>query len=282
MKGVEIGPFYAPLAPKAEGWDVVVVDYANTERLRDIAHNHDAESIRNAADRIEEVDVVWQGENLDAICLPLSPSGYDFLLASHVIEHAPDFIGFISQASRLLKPAGVISLAVPDLRRCFDLFKTPSLTAEVLAAHREKRKLHSPENMFEAWAYSVGNKGEGAWVKNSKFDLAIYEGYLADSWNRYQAYVAHLNDGTQEYVDAHAWHFTPASFELVMLELNALGLVDFHIASLTDTIASEFLVRLERGALSLSPAELTSRRLELMIRRFDELRAEAPTLQSSG
>ncbi len=43
-----------------------------------------------------------------------------------------------------------------------------------------------------------------------------------------------------EYVDAHAWTFTPASFELMVLELRAMGLLDLSIERMSEATYTEF------------------------------------------
>src|SRR5262245_51434967 len=41
---------------------------------------------------------------------------YDYIAASHVIEHVPDVIGWLRALHRLLRPSGVVFLVVPDKR----------------------------------------------------------------------------------------------------------------------------------------------------------------------
>lgn len=82
MVGVEIGPFYSPVAPKAHGWKTTVIDFQDGEALRAAARNHKVEAIRKRADQIEDVDIVWSGEPLDTLALSRKPGGYDFFIAT--------------------------------------------------------------------------------------------------------------------------------------------------------------------------------------------------------
>src|SRR6476646_833790 len=226
--GIEIGPFYNPIAPKAKGWKTTIVDYGDERTLRDIAENHSARAIREMALNIEPVDVVWRGVNLGEACLKIRPRGFDYLIASHVIEHIPDIIGFFQQASALANDDFLMSLAVPDCRLTFDFFKGVSNTADALAAHRERRTLHSPETMFEAYAYMTAQNGAGAWRPGARGTLALPNS-LEISYRLYTDYLSRFTSATQEYVDAHCWYFTPSSFELMILELNGLGRIDFVV-----------------------------------------------------
>ena len=43
-----------------------------------------------------------------------------------------------------------------------------------------------------------------------------------------------------DYVDAHAWTFTPSSFELLILELRALGLLDLAVERIVEAPLTGF------------------------------------------
>jgi hypothetical protein len=47
-------------------------------------------------------------------------------------------------------------------------------------------------------------------------------------------------------VDCHGWQFTPASFELIILELAALKLIDFTIDKVFPSGGCEFTVHLRK------------------------------------
>lgn len=275
MIGVEIGPFYSPMAPKSEGWRTTVVDFTDTAALRATAATHTAALVRASQGRVEEVDVVWRGDPLDVPCLAIRPEGYDFLIASHVIEHIPDLIKFFAEIDRMLKPNGIISLAVPDMRKCFDVFKSASNTSDVLEAHREKRTKHSPKTLFEALAYAAWVNGHAAWTDSDRTPPKLVNP-LAGAMTAYEDYAAGLERGDQAYVDAHAWRFTPASFDMTMLELNALGLIPFVIKTLDPTPGAEFIVRMERGKAVTGHALEAKRNQLIQQRQWESAEALLP------
>jgi SAM-dependent methyltransferase len=51
--------------------------------------------------------------NVDLQDLPFDNSTYDFIFASHVLEHIPDDLKAIQEIRRILKPSGVAILPVP-------------------------------------------------------------------------------------------------------------------------------------------------------------------------
>jgi hypothetical protein len=43
-----------------------------------------------------------------------------------------------------------------------------------------------------------------------------------------------------DYVDLHAWRFTPSSFELLLLELAWLGILDWRAERITPSVGANF------------------------------------------
>ncbi len=63
----------------------------------------------------ETADLSMNGvdHHVDLQELPFADQTYDFVFASHVLEHVPDDIKAISEIRRILKPNGVAVLPVP-------------------------------------------------------------------------------------------------------------------------------------------------------------------------
>lgn len=238
---LEVGASYSPVAPRADGWNTAIVDHAPREALaRKYAGEPDV-----WVERIEEVDFIWsEGTLADAV--PAARHGmFDVLVASHMIEHTPDLIGFFSAAQAILQPKGAIVLAVPDKRYCFDYFRPISLTHDVLEAHEVGRTRHTRRTAFAHHAYTILNGGVGAWGQHALGDLRFPHSFsVAMAKLR-----AMPNEQDSPYVDLHGWTFTPSSFQLILLELARLTLCDWQVQRITPALGCEFHVRLRRGAL---------------------------------
>ncbi len=263
-KIVEIGPSYSPIAPKSSGWAVHVVDHATQPDLR-------TKYVPMGVDvsAIEAVDSVWTGGALHEAIPAELHGGFDLLIASHVIEHLPNFVAFFSSASTLLKPTGEIALAVPDLRYCFDFFRPLSTTGNVLEAHRTNRSRHGRRDIWDQAAYGVLRDRAGVWDDNAGPDFDFAGPFEA----AVEAYRGYDDDGEMPYRDCHAWQFTPTRFRLVMLELAQLGLVDWRIADL-DGSGAEFLCRLRRGAGAFDAATLQRMRMDLLMQELAETQTQ--------
>jgi glycosyltransferase involved in cell wall biosynthesis/SAM-dependent methyltransferase len=253
MRLIEIGASYNPLIPRAAGWNTVVVDHANRAEL--LAKYHDIPGF-SASDNVEEVDFVWRdGPLIDAIP-PALHGTFDGLIASHVAEHMPDLIGFLQAASRLLKPSGALVLALPDKRLCFDFFQPLTTTGALLDAKGRTR--HSPGTLFDAAAYFAERGSAGAWSKAGP----IVPFRLPNTLEQARASFSAGSDGT--YVDSHMWRFTPASFQLLILELNLLGEIPWDIVCLEPADAVEFYAWLQQRKVQLPADAVATRRLSLL------------------
>ena len=100
------------------------------------------------------MDFVWtSGPMADAVPSDLHGT-FGAFIASHVIEHTTDFIGFLDAAATLLAPDGVVILAVPDKRYCFDYFRPLTTTGKVLDAHAARVAATRAASYSSTWPTS--------------------------------------------------------------------------------------------------------------------------------
>lgn len=273
---MELGPSVSPIAPRSAGWNVTVVDHATREEL--VAKYQSHPNVDTS--KVEAVDILWRNGPLDG-SVPAGALGtFDLLIASHVIEHIPDPIGFFQAASRILHPQrGVLALAVPDKRFCFDCLKPVSTTGQILAAHKIGSQRHTAATRFDYAAYNAFDRGRTGWGREPVPDLKLVETLET----AYADFMSATDGPDAAYVDCHAWQFTPASFELLILELGALGIIDWRIGLLAPSPAVEFLVRLVPGREQFTdPAHREQRRLDLLKTILLEAREQTDWLQQTA
>jgi 2-polyprenyl-3-methyl-5-hydroxy-6-metoxy-1,4-benzoquinol methylase len=273
MQVLEVGPSFNPVAPKADGWNVRSIDHLSREALIEKYRGHAGVD----ASRIEDVDFVWTGGDLSSAVPEALHGSFDALIASHVIEHTPDLLAFLESVARLLKPQGVVALAIPDKRYCFDYFKPVTMTGDVLAATGRIR--HARDTAFNGIAYAATVHGRIAWSQEPVGDLK-----LLHSLDQAYALFQSLSDAAgAPYHDMHAWCFTPASFERLMLELAWIGVMDWRVERMTTPAGCEFLAWLRRGgkeaARARSAEALAECRLDYSKRALLETREQIDFLQ---
>ncbi|MBK6618713.1 MAG: methyltransferase domain-containing protein [Nitrosomonas sp.] len=240
---LEIGPSYGPVYPRREGFNVSILDHLDTEILR---AKYSAMNVDISL--IEDVDFVWKG---GAIHAAVDGQKFDFVLASHVVEHATNFVQFLNDICETLAKNGKIILMVPDKRYCFDLFQPLTDTAKILSDHVRGASIHTMEAMYRIHSHvSVDYKEHFfhhkkdlyAWGQGSIEDLKFINnnpiGWYTDT-------LAKIKE--TDYIDFHEYFFTPSSFLMIIEELNFLGLLQMKVATLTRARGCEFLVVLEPG-----------------------------------
>jgi hypothetical protein len=254
-KGLEVGPSHTPVAPKSEGFDVEILDKDCQSTLQEKYRPRPHVDINN----IEEVDYVWSGESYAALTGNLDY--YDWIIASHVIEHVPNFVGFLNDCAEIMKADGVLSLVVPDKRYCFDQFRPLTSLSQIIDTYDagltgasrgtvlEEHMRRSNRDGLEAW----GNHALEA-VNSLDHDLEIARQIVAS------------NPIPEHYYDVHVSCFTPSSFRLLILELYLLGLTEFKEVAFYPSEGCEFFV-----ALSKQGGEPKLDRLQLMEAVQEEL-----------
>jgi predicted SAM-dependent methyltransferase len=220
-RGIEFGPLDCPLVTKDDG-RILYIDYTTADVLR-ARHAH-----RPGKDpaAIVDVDRVWN-DALPRVLRDDSP--LDYALASHVIEHVPNLVGWLSEVAQVLRPGGRLCLAVPDKRYTFDHQRTPSRLAEAMSAYVQKLRRPSPQQVFDHHYKVVQLPLREAWqgrLDTSNLSRIHDMGYALSQTRKAQ-------DG--EYVDCHCWVFTPRSFLELMSELAEHGFLAYRLASFHDT-----------------------------------------------
>lgn len=253
LKGLEFGPSFNPVAPKAEGFNIVTVDHLSKEEL---VNKYRGEPVE--LDRIENVDVVWAGQDLRD---ELGCGTFDYIIASHVVEHVPCLVSFLRLCQDLLNDMGRLYLLVPDKRFCFDVFRPLTSTGLVLDAYFEKRTRPAPYQIFEQHAYSAKCLGSPNWSADTPRSFSVADDIDA----AFETYQAARSDET--YRDVHCWVFVPSSFRRIVAELRSLGLIAFGELSFADTKGCEFYLSLSKNA----PTDIAPGRLALLEGELTEL-----------
>ena len=225
--GLEIGPSYNPVAAKKDGYNVQIIDHLNREQLREKYREVDTAAI-------EEVDFIYNGESF--LELTNRPHHYDWIIASHLVEHTTDLIHFINDCQAVLKGSGVLCLAVPDARFCFDYFRPLTGLGSVIDAFLDKRRIHTAGTAVESILNCVDVNGKITWSKMPRRGFHFRNEY-ADAVS-----LMRELEGDTSYRDFHNWCFTPYSFRLLLHDLHHLGFIAMQEIAFIPTSGLEFFV----------------------------------------
>lgn len=146
-EGIEIGALHNPL-PVPRSARIRYVDRLPVPELR--VHYPELEH-----EPLVQVDILDDGERLTKI----PDSSLDFVVANHFLEHTEDPLGTLLNAFRVLRPGGVLYLALPDKRHTFDSDR-PVTPFEHLLSDFHQGPQVSRRDHFEEWARLVEHVAE--------------------------------------------------------------------------------------------------------------------------
>lgn len=119
------------------------VDRLNVDELRrqysELAHY-----------RLVPVDMIDDGERLSSV----PDNTEDFLIANHLIEHTENPMGAIANWIRVLKPGGVLYVAVPHRDQTFDRYRPITSIQHVIEDYKQGPE-RSRRRHFDEWVRLV-------------------------------------------------------------------------------------------------------------------------------
>jgi hypothetical protein len=237
-RGLEIGPSYNPLVTKASGARIETVDHADRETL--VAKYTTWGLPQDKLDSIEEVDHQWAGGSLLEVIE--DRKSYDYIIASHFIEHTVDLVSFLQDCEALLTDDGRLALVVPDKRYCFDRFQPLSTVGDVVDAFHAVNSFHTAGALLDHQAYGCKRGESIAWSSAETGPLGVQFPNMEGA-----AEVIAAGLSQDAYHDIHHWKFTPASFDLLIRDLAALGYHQLGVVGSAGTEGFEFYVTLGKG-----------------------------------
>ncbi len=148
-RGIEIGALHRPLEV-TPGASVTYVDRLPVAELR--------EHYPELADLpLTPVAVIGNAEDLSAF----DDQTLDFVIANHLLEHLEYPIRGLLEFQRVLRPGGLVYLALPDKRVTFDKKRALTTIDHLLDEHRDQAAAQNRRDHFLDWAVNVDGKASG-------------------------------------------------------------------------------------------------------------------------
>jgi SAM-dependent methyltransferase len=223
QRGIEVGGWFAPLAPKSDGYACLALDVFDLATLKQRAL--DDPDIDNAAiPKIQEVDLLGTSTEIESLVEQRNDLGqFDYIVSSHNFEHLPNPIKFLQGSGKVLKLGGILSMAIPDRRLCFDIYKPASTLAQWIEAFFERRVQPSRAQVFNHMSMMADYDRKKPYNSPATHDIK----------ETFSKWTASLGLSDIPYEDAHCWTFTSASFELIIRDAHFLGLSPFTVKEVT-------------------------------------------------
>jgi SAM-dependent methyltransferase len=242
MRGLEIGALHSPRLRRDQA-NIRYLDHATKDQLREKYANNPLAA--PYADALVDVDYVWSpGRSLRDIVGDDAP--FDFVIASHVIEHIPDPVGWLRQLGGILRVGGILSLVVPDQRYCFDANRQLTTAADLIDAYLREIEVPTYRQVYDHESNFLG--AVDANVLWRGLDVRGHRRADVEDADRFALERCLELRDTGVYQDVHCSTFTPWSFLKLFAILVRLDLLDFRILAFYPTEHNdyEFFVTLER------------------------------------
>ena len=239
-RGLEIGPLHRPLVPRDRA-DVHYLDVRDRDGLVEWYEEMDPDVV---IEDIVEVDyVLTEPDGTTHTLVEAAKPGapFDWVMASHVVEHIPDLIGWLAELAELVADDGRVVLAVPDRRFTFDAYRPLTTVGQMVQAHLDGDTRPSTRAVYDHYAGTVDYNHQNLWRGERPF----YDGPRFGAASAEEQLRRTLKG---EYVDSHVWLFTPDTFLRQLRELRLSGRSEWFVDEIVPTPRDdiEFRVRLRR------------------------------------
>lgn len=224
-KGLEIAPLWAPLVTKDEG-NILYTDYLDYETL--LEREKDNQTRIDFGLEVQPIDFLWPtGHTLKSS----APDGaiFDYVISSHVLEHVPDFLGYIYQMREVLSDKGVIIFVLPDILGSGEHFRRPSSVAEIIDAYLTGSARPTPRQVYDGFRHYF--RFDESVIKGRPFPIDMADTKLDDLPLDFPPEKAFeiAKQSLIKYTDVHCWSFSKQSFPAAASELKQIGAFDFDI-----------------------------------------------------
>ncbi len=196
---LEIGPLDRPIVAKAADREVFYLDHCSSEQLR---AKYEGDPVI-AKGGIVDVDFVSPDGSLSKAAI--GDLRFDCIVASHVIEHVPNLVGWLAGSCAALAPGGVLALVVPDRRYTFDHFRRTTPKAWIEAAYAGDYKRPGLDQVCDHFANVAKVETADVWAGRNvsqapRHHEAHWLGVAIADWN------------AGAYIDCHSWVFEHDGF----------------------------------------------------------------------
>lgn len=237
---LEVGPYAKPQFSRPQ-YNVAYADLYTAEQIKNdvTKYGHTDSSVIP-----DKIDILINTEARPTFETNLK---FDYIFSSHNIEHHPDIINHLKEMSHVASSTATkFFLAVPNKDYCFDHWQESSVFTEMIGAHRDGIVRHRYQKYLQSEIYRAHNDSALHWAGKSgdnPYDREISPEWIA----QIQEVMQRADKLDTEYVDTHAWCFTPASFVRNINLLHALELQPWRVLTVFDTGygSNEFFAILE-------------------------------------
>mgnify|MGYP005805236423 CR=1 FL=1 len=238
---LEIGPLNRPIVTKNKYPNAFYCDIRSTDEVKALYSGNDyLEATGIQIDVTEIVDIDYVINESYKKTFQNIPK-FDYVIASHVIEHMEDIIGFFQDITNILKPHGKLCIIYPDKRYCFDHFRESASFRDAFNVYHHGR--HNAAPMALDFFFNVVHENDAIrfWQANHIPEL-LPQNSFQQALTAYQQF-----EQGQKLDDVHFWEFTDRSFAKFLYDCVRSHLLQFSCIDFrqTQVNSQQFMLCLE-------------------------------------
>jgi predicted SAM-dependent methyltransferase len=226
---LEIGPLNRQIARKEEYQQSYTCDIRTTEEVKELYCGNDylkATGISVDAATIVDIDYVIKGSYEETF---QGEERFDYVIASHVLEHVTDIISFFGDIATILKPGGKMLLVYPDKRFCFDHFRESTTFSEAYVVYKNDEKTVAPRVLD--FFMNVVHENSPLYFWENYHALSLLPALTGkQAIEKYEEMLQGIKPD-----DVHYWPFSSEAFLRFLYDLTRTGLLPFTCADFEDT-----------------------------------------------
>lgn len=232
--GLEIAPYFDPILKKADH-SIEYTDYVDMEEMRRKAALNPGCEI----DKIVEIDFVWKPDRPLKACVAPGKM-YDYAIASHVMEHVPNPVGWINDIFSVMRPGGRLALFLPDRRHSFDYFRRSTKFEDLVSLFIEQPHIPTSLKLLD---FMVNSFADGPHIIRGEDNSPLnHVRAYSDQEALDMTTFAHRE---KLYLDAHCTVWEAESFASVMEKIFDCGLLNGRMVAV-ESEGPEFLAIIEK------------------------------------
>ncbi len=183
--GIEVGPGQHPFGIPLPGVDVQYLDRWSAQESAELFPQLAAQG------PFVEPDVVADF-NTDRLA-SIPDASQDFVIASHILEHLAEPIGFLSEIHRVLKHGGVVLILLPDRHHTRDRDRTPTPLSHLV-------------DEFESHTEEVSESHLVEWLQHRGKPIGTSREEQLETFERYRRRSIHVHCwDASEFLEVILW-----------------------------------------------------------------------------
>ncbi len=242
--GLEIAPYFDPFLFKKDFENLFYTDYCSNSELLEKAKKNPGFV---GGGSLPEIDFVWIPGAALSDCAP-DGIRFDYAVASHVMEHVPNPIGWMNEVLATMVDGGRLALFLPHRRTNMDRDRNLTTFGELVGLWASQPSVPTPTQVGDFLTNSIDiDRNEVLAGRAATAPGRCH--YSDEEVVSFCTWVA----TTGRYLDVHCTVWEPGQFIDVIRRATEAGLMNVDVSETYDDMFEFAVILTKRGSPRLTP-----------------------------